>query len=191
MHITVASRMVARPWDRARVEGTRAISVGLEDYLEPEPGPLARYLSAWPTRRVRWHRQRQVWEITDRADPAWRELVSELDAPPDPATGEARSMEELAAMVQAGSHAVVRVFRHFDYPFVLQRLHEREQFERHGSEGYGDAVMEANRKHAQRPFRANAHKRAAVLADTRRWWPVLAGDNPGARTPLVPGGFTK
>lgn len=178
-------RVVAPPWERERLEGSRTTYVSDEDYVAPEPGPLALYLSVFPTRTVGWNRQRQMFEITDSAAPGWRDLVCELDAPPDPVSGTPRTPEEVAAMIESGSYDVRQVFRHFDYAFVNQRIREAFEYRHDGSIRYTDRVLERNRKRTRRRHRAVASNMAAGLNEIRRYFPVLAGE--GSKAPLVPG----
>lgn len=193
VHITGGGpRVVAPPWERERLEQTRPVSVGVEDYVEPDAGPLADYLSAFPTRAVRWHRARQMFEITDSEAPGWRDLVCELDAPPDPVSGTPRSPEEVAALIESGDYDVRQVFRHFDYTFVHRRIRERLEYRADGSSArYTDRVSARNRARTRRRHRAVASNMAAGLNEIRRYFPVLAGE--GDKIPLVPVGvdFTK
>lgn len=180
-------RVVAPPWERERIEATRPVSVGVEDYVEPEAGPLALYLSVFPTRTVSWNRQRQMFEITDSLAPGWRDLVCTLDAPPDPVSATPRSPEEVAAMIESGSLDVRQVFRHFDYEFVNRRIREWFEFRHDGSVRYTDRLMARNRARTRRRHRAVAGNMAAGLNEIRRYFPVLAGD--GDKVPLVPVGI--
>lgn len=187
--VTVRPRVVAPPWEREALDGSRSTWVGREAEVVPEAGPLELYRARFPTRAVSWHVPRQLFVITDSGVPGWREFVCELDAPPDPERGTPRSPEELAAMVEAGDFAVTRVFRHFDYVYVHRRLREAFEFVADGPERYTHKIADRNRALTRSRTRSVAHRNAAALNEIRRYYPVLAGD--GKKVPLVPGGCTR
>jgi hypothetical protein len=189
LHITGGGpRVVAPPWERERIEGSRKTFVGVEDYVRPDDGPLDLYLSAFPTRHVGWNRRRQMFEITDAAAPGWREIVCELAAPPDPVSGTPRSPEEVAALVESGSMDLRQVFRHFDYEFVNQRIREWFEFREDGPAKYTDRISARNRARTRRRHRAVAANTAAGLNEIRRYLPLLAGE--GDKIPVVPVGIS-
>lgn len=176
MHVSVSPRVVAAPWEREALEGQRRTFVGYESDVRPEQGPIDLYLSRWPSRVVTWNRQRQLFQITDRDVPGFRELVYQYDAPPDPAAGEPRGPEELAAMIEAGDTTVTRVWRDFDYEFVRRRMREASEYLSMGDERYLARVMEKNRRRQKRDNHARAGNMAARMNEIKRYLPTLAGE---------------
>lgn len=185
MRIRVAPRYVPPPWARRR---WGRISVGTETGLEPEPGPLELYRSAFPWRRVVWNAREQLWEIRQRdpvTDEEYRyEFVFAWDAPPDSVTGELPSDDEVARMIEERSPRLVRVYRHFDHEFVWERLRQAHEFQRLGPKRYVNRVAELNARARGSRLRYTASENAAALAEIRRFLPALEGTQPA---PVVRG----
>jgi len=177
-------RVVAPPWEREKLDGQRSTYVGREAHVEPEIGPVELYRSRWPTRVVGWNVSRQLYMITDLKDLGWREFVCELDAPPDPESGEPRSPEELAAMVESGDYSVVKVFRDFDYAFVNQRMREAMEFNELGTRRYADKIAGKNRQLVRGHTHDYARRNAARMNEHKRHF-FPAED--GSRAVQIPG----
>lgn len=167
-------RYVAAPWERI----TRPVRVGLEDHVEPDPVALAMYLSVFPDRRVRWNRDRQLFEIRqqDDAGESRIEFVFYYDAPPNPITGEAFSEEQLAQLIEKRSPILHKVFRHFDQEFVNQRLRERLEWLELGTKKYNDRVADRNRQRWKNRLRGVISEAAARIGDNRHYLKYVGPD---------------
>jgi hypothetical protein len=156
------------------------IVVGREDYVRPEPGPLALYLSVFPERTVRWHARRQCFEITQHnpvtgADERV-ELVDEIVEQTDPETGR---------------RFMARVYRPFDYPFVRQRLRDWYDLRSQGTTQRTAARARRNDRLAERRVRSVGGEMAQGFKEIRRWIPALISGHAHDRVPLVRGGLTR
>lgn len=181
-------RRVATPWDTHKLAATRSTRVGREARVLPDAGPLALYLSAFPTRSVGWDRRRQLFVITDRAAPGWREFVLEWVKWPDPVSDQddeelAKILGHLPQLVDEGER-YFGSFAPLSYAHVRKRIGERQEFYKLGSAKYSDKIAAKNRAIGKKRIHAVAGDNAARLNEIRRWFPALAG---GKKTPLVPG----
>lgn len=197
MHIAVNPRYVAAPWEIDQVDRR---TVGLEDDVHPEPGPLAEYLAAFPDRYVTWSRPHQLFAVHERGvegPDALIELVCHWDARP-----ELELTDEEIAQMAGRSPDVIRRFMPFDYPFVHRRLRERAEYratkakhatERAGNAAFSRRINDRNAALAASRRKAVASNKAQALGEIRNWLPVLVEFeetgrwNPGARTPVVAG----
>lgn len=171
--VTVSHRTVARPWDRARLEGQRTTFVGREANVRPDPLALALYRRRWPTRDVAWDAKRQLFVITDRTDPGFREFVFEYDAPTD--SGEPITEEELYLMVTSHAPGIYRVFVPFDYAFVRRRMKEADEYLELGSARYAEKVEEGNERIQRSWVRDRVNYGVPRLNEIKRYLPLLAG----------------
>lgn len=181
-------RAVPSPWESHKLRATRSTSVGREARVVPDAGPLALYLSAFPTRRVEWDVKRQLLVVYDRAAPGWREFVLEWVKWPDPVSDD--DDEELKKILGHLPQFIDQGERYFgsfaplSYAYVRKRMQQRAEFHALGSAKYSDKIAEKNRAIGKRRIRSVALDNAARLNEIRRWFPALAG---GKKTPLVPG----
>jgi hypothetical protein len=198
MNIRVGPRKVALPWENAM--GSAPARVCREGDVQPDRGPLEMYQSVFPDRYVKWEPRRQLWEIRQR-NPFTGfdervELIFEWAAPPDPETGEPRTAEELAYMLENRHPSLTKVYAPFDYEFVRRRLRERLDFLLLGTEKYQQRITARNRRRQRSRLGDVAREMAAGLNEIKRWLPVLETAQregvyrPHERTPLVRGGLT-
>lgn len=202
--VRVGQRSVTKPWDvTAEHSATRVVRQ--EANVRPAPGPLARYLRAFPRRRVLWNVAQQLFEIRER-DPYtgldYRVgFVFEYEAPPEN-TRRAESLEEFEAMREAEAKGPERhlrkVFRPFDDEFVNERL-EDDFRSRHGSIGTLSRRVNAhNDALARKKERERRTRIKEWLQEDRRWLGVLQAVQEGKRidvaltekVPLVPVGIS-
>jgi hypothetical protein len=182
-------RCAPTPWESHVLAATRSTRVGREARVSPDAGPLALYLSAFPTRRVDWDRKRQLFVITDRRAPGWREFVLEWVKWPDPVS-ETDDVElqkvlgHLPQLIDEGDR-YFGSFAPLSYAYVHKRMRERQEFHKLGSNKYAESIAAKNRAIGKRRIRATALNNAARLNEIRRWFPVLSGT--GEKIPLVPG----
>lgn len=193
LHVDVRPRMVAPPWEECPWR-----SVYQEADVQPEPGPLALYRSVWPHRYVTWNVKRQLFEIREENPVTGQdervELLCFYDYPPDPETGEERTDEEVALMVENRVPGMVQRFLPFDYEFVRERLRQRSEMlqdlSRHadrkaGYNRYAERIARRNRARRRSQIRDWSRETAAWLREDRRWLPVLESGDPADRTPQV------
>lgn len=191
LHVShVDLRRVAAPWDRKRIEGSRSTRVGREARVLPDPGAAEAYLRIFPARSIGWDHARQLFVITDRTAPGWREFVMELMPAPMP-----EDEQEEAALEQSIAHLpriidqgqlMVGCFTPLTYAFVEKRARERMEFLALGSRKYAAQIAERNRAIGKRRIRATAQDNAARLREIRRWFGPLSGT--GEKIPMVPVG---
>jgi hypothetical protein len=184
----VAPRRVAPPWERERLEGSRSIKVGRESHIRPDPGPAAEYRRIFPTRSIGWDHWRQLFVITDRAAPGWREFVLEMTPAPmpeDPAEQEAleRAIEHLPRITDQGQ-LMVGIFAPLTYAYVERRARERQEFLRLGAKKYAATIADRNRAIGKKRLKQTAADNGARLREIRRWFGPLSGS--GEKIPLVP-----
>jgi hypothetical protein len=156
--------------------------------VQPEPGPLEEYLSAWPSRRVSWDVSRQLFLITDVDALGWREFVVDWVQWPDPVSDENEiELEKLLGHLPQHTDKGERYFGSFrplSYQYAWKRMRERQEFFELGSARYSDRIAEKNRQIGKRRIRATAGDNAARLKEIRRWIPTLSGEE---KIPLVQG----
>lgn len=186
----VAPRRVAPPWERARLEGSRSIRVGRESHIRPDPGPAAEYLRIFPTRSIGWDHWRQLFVITDRTAPGWREFVLEMTPAPMPEDEEERiqlekAIEHLPRIVDQGQ-LMVGLYAPLTYEYVAKRARERQEFLRLGPAKYAKVIADRNRAIGKRRIKQTAADNGARLREIRRWFGPLSGT--GEKIPQVPVG---
>jgi hypothetical protein len=191
VHITVHPRYVAAPWESAQREG-RALWVGLEADVRPEPGPVDAYRSVFPDREIRWNHEHQLFEITQKDSVTGEESLIEYvffwDAEPL-LDGTEIPSETVAEMVSKGGAGCVRRFMDFDYRFVERRLKERTEFLEKGALRYQRRIADRNHAKGVALLRQHGNDMAAILGEGRRWLPAMAAGYAGARIPLVQAGI--
>lgn len=171
MLIDVRPRYVAAPWDPE----TSSRIVGLEDYVEPERGPLELYLSVFDFRAVRWDRHYQsfaIYQENPGEAPILVERLTYWDSAPDPVTGLELDDEQIAAM--AGRDAsIVRRFMPFDYHFVARRLKGRYEILHDGADKHRQRILERNLQRSRTKRRDQVRNMAASLNEVKNWLGVL------------------
>ena len=181
--LDVRPRYVAPPWEVEDLSLRR--TVGREAHVEPEPGPLALYRSVWPERYVVWNWVRQLFEVRETnpvSGQDWRvTLVHQWGAPPDPDTGEARTEEEIEAMVAARDPSVLMLFRPFDYQYVEERMAEWHLIRHEGHRALGERVRQRNAARQRQVLRESHERVRDWMREDRRWLPVLEAVQNGER----------
>lgn len=182
--VEVRPRVVALPWER-ELYGYRPTRVLDEDGVQPEAGPLAEYQTVFPDRYVVWNRKRQLWEVRQLnretgLDERY-EFIFWFDTPPNPLTGEKRSEDEIADMIEGRSPELLRVFRNFDHDFVRERLRQRAEYNANRAT-YSSKMAERNRRAVASRIRDKKRNAAAQLNEVKRYLPTLAGEE---KVPLV------
>ena len=160
-----------------------------------EPGPLALYLAAFPSRSVEWDWKRQLFAIYD-TDPdtgaRHREefLCNTLEADDESPTGlwEVDMFTGERRLVWIGEHKThgnnSRVFRPMDYAFVHYRRRDHFRMLELGRERFYEELDRENERAIDVEARGFAREVAAADAEARRWRRVPNG---GKKIPLLPG----
>jgi hypothetical protein len=184
-----ARRIDAEKLSRAlSSEGVRVLRDGLGPTLEP--GPLALYRSAFPERYVVWNGEPELWEVR-QLNPvtgqdehyeflywwtAFDEKGNELD-PEDVAALEAQREAYLRGRNIEAALALaipVKLYRPFDYPFVIERLLQWQDFRATTAAERSARIAAHNRRVQERTTHDMKNEWEAWEREDARWLPVLA-----------------
>lgn len=198
MIATTAPRFVAAPWERGGVS-TTGISVGVEDYVEPESGPREEYRNYWPHRDIAWNREHQRFEVV-QVNPATGhferyEMIFGYDVAPDPKLNRAWTSEEIADMIESHDPRLVKCFRHFDYLFVRERMRQSFEFRHTALKRQQDRRTELNRRLQDRRLLGVHEEMEYFLKHELRWLSTIENlQKKGVtylheREPMVAGGL--
>ncbi len=160
--VRVGARVVAAPW--APEVGNR--TVRQEAHVRPDPAALARYQRVFPYRTVHWNVRRQCFEVMERL-PGW---------------GQARRVALVTAYATHPEQGGLwETFQPFNHEWVNARLAEYQLICREGRSAVGRHVY---RKNKQRQRDVLVQQQTVVrewMKEDRRWLPVLAAAQAGAR----------